>query len=107
MTVAALWYAETRVMEGVWLHAQAFVFYFGFLFAFLYYLIGLKSVKGILSSFVIGLVLVHMGSTYENMMACMAEMSKPLAWTKLVILSLFVFYCSMAGFHYLKATGGL
>ncbi|NWF96183.1 MAG: hypothetical protein HXY34_08570 [Candidatus Thorarchaeota archaeon] len=106
VTAIAVWYAETNVLEGYWLHAQAFVFYFGFIYSFFRYLIGLQGVKGIFSSVVTGLLMVHWGSSWENMMFCMEQTAKPLAWTKLVIASFLVFYCVMAAYHLNKTLGG-
>ncbi len=104
-TAVAVWYAESKVQAGEWLHAQAFTFYFGFMYIFLRYLIGFASVKGIISYQVLSLLMVHMGSTAENAIYCLEQMAKPLAWTKLVILGFLVFYCAMAAYHFSMILG--
>jgi hypothetical protein len=102
---AGVWFTETRVQEGVWNRVNAFGFYFTMFIQMLRYLFGLRGVKGIISTAVIGALMIHWGSTLENMMSCIEEMAKPMKFTKLVILSLAVFFGIIAGIHYAYLRG--
>jgi len=94
-TAVAVYKCESAVIEGEWHHGQALAYYFAFVYLFLRYSIGVQSTKGIISSLVIGAVLLGFGTTMENMADTLSETTKPLKWTKLVIWSILAFYIIM------------
>ena len=102
---AGVWFTETRVQEGIWNRVNAFGFYFTLFILMLRTFCGLRSVKGIISTVVIGSLMLALGSTLGNMMSAIEEMAKPMRFTKLVILGFAVFFGIMAGLHYAYIRG--
>lgn len=108
-TAAVVWYAESKVSEGIWDHLKAGTYYFAFVYLFARYIAGMKSVKGWISDAVLEALLVQMSMLtplwYPIESTLLGTYTRILKWTKLAILATLAFFIPLMSYHLLIHLG--
>ena len=104
-TAAVVLLCNTKLNSGEWHYGHAFAYYLAFAILFFYYWCGTKSLIGFASKAVLGLLLLDMGCSLENLHWNMVEMANPGRWTKIIILFLLMFFLVMAGTYFILIFG--